>query len=524
MENEIKTVETIGNKDEIAISVKALRTQFFTYEGIVQALDEVSLDVKAGEIYGLVGESGCGKSVTAMSIMDLIPDPPGRIISGQIIINGFNTLWDIGRLARIDARNKTSVKIKRNSRALKRHSKMMSEIRGKWISMVFQDPGLSLNPVLNIEKQLIDPMLIHEKASLADSIIRRETIKKSDIDDLMSALGGESPLDEKFSAISSWCSEHGMADVERELRRMVGNDEDVGIISKNLVKKVRDRRTGIDVIQLSKIRSLENLKRTAFELELELLTARQSQSNEKVAELQNKLRIVRGKLPSNLAISATFNSIFGMKFNRALRAEARNRAIRMLEHVNLSDPERILRAFPHELSGGMQQRIMIAMALSLNPKVLIADEPTTALDVTTQAQILDLVNKLNAEAGTSVIFITHDLAVVAQMCDSVGVMYAGNLVEESGVEELFANPKHPYTIGLLKALPGVDTEMGRDDKFESIAGDVPNLITPPTGCRFHTRCSFKFEPCDKKKPELVDLGKGHRVACFLYSEKEADAN
>ena len=188
--------------------------------------------------------------------------------------------------------------------------------------------------------------------------------------------------------------------------------------------------------------------------------------------------------------------------------------------VNISDPERVFDSYPHELSGGMQQRAMIAMALSSNPKMLIADEPTTALDVTTQAQILDLIRDLRTFTGSSILFITHDLAVIAEMCDRVGVMYAGNIVEEAGVKDLFTEPKHPYTTGLLSSLPRVDKSF-EDEKLPSIQGNVPNLISPPSGCRFHPRCKFKMDVCEEKKPKLVNIDEktGRKVACFLYSEE-----
>lgn len=519
MEEEIRQIEDSNKKENVAISVRKLKTQFFTYEGIVKALDEVSLDVRTGEIYGLVGESGCGKSVTATSVMDLVPDPPGRIISGDIYINGFNILWNLDKLARIDVRSETNVKIKRNSRELKRHTRLMSQIRGKWISMVFQDPGLSLNPVLDIEKQLIDPMIFHDKASLADSIIRRETIKKSEVELFIEEIGSDKPPEAKRKAVSDWCSEHGLSDLEKDLQRMVRNNEETEIIHKKLLKTIKASRTGINVSRLRQIRKYETAKRRVFDLELELIMAEHKGDLSERRRLETQLRETRSRIPSGSFILSPLHNILDIRFTRALKEEARKRAIRMLEHVNLADPERIMKAYPHELSGGMQQRIMIAMALSLNPKVLIADEPTTALDVTTQAQILDLVGKLNKEVGTSVIFITHDLAVVAQMCDHVGVMYAGNLVEETSVEELFSNPMHPYTIGLLKSLPRPETEIGRDEKFDSIGGDVPNLVDPPKGCRFHTRCSFKLDVCDREKPELVNIGNNHKVACFLYSDK-----
>lgn len=202
---------------------------------------------------------------------------------------------------------------------------------------------------------------------------------------------------------------------------------------------------------------------------------------------------------------------------RIFRTEADRKAKELLTLVNLPDPERIMRSYPHELSGGMQQRLMIAIAIACDPKLLIADEPTTALDVTTQAQILNLLKNLNKTIGSSILFITHDLAVVADICNKVAVMYAGCIVEEGEVSEIFKTPKHPYTVGLLKSIPEAGSEKGLT--LQTIPGSVPNLITPPTGCRFHPRCGFVMPICSKSKPNLEEIVPGHKVACFLYSSE-----
>ena len=206
------------------------------------------------------------------------------------------------------------------------------------------------------------------------------------------------------------------------------------------------------------------------------------------------------------------------KYLKQYKDIARDLALEMLELVGIAEPERIIASYPHELSGGMQQRVMIAIALSTNPKLLIADEPTTALDVTTQAQILDLIKELKKFIGSSILFITHDLAVIAEMCDRIGVMYAGNIVEESTVKEIFHNPKHPYTAGLLESIPKSFGE-NKKTRLETIPGNVPNLITPPGGCRFHPRCKFAMDVCSISKPKMVEIYEGHKVACFLYSQE-----
>lgn len=212
----------------------------------------------------------------------------------------------------------------------------------------------------------------------------------------------------------------------------------------------------------------------------------------------------------------------GKRVENIFRLEAKRRAKEILTLVNLSDPERILRSYPHELSGGMQQRVMIAIALASDPKLLIADEATTALDVTTQAQILKLIKNLNQYVGASILFITHDLAVIAEMCNKVAVMYAGNIVEEGLVLEIFDKPKHPYTVGLLGAIPSPRVKSSDGLKLKTIRGSVPNLITPPTGCRFHPRCDFAMPICSQSKPKLINIDARRKVACFLYST-EVDA-
>ena len=207
------------------------------------------------------------------------------------------------------------------------------------------------------------------------------------------------------------------------------------------------------------------------------------------------------------------------QYERPFLQEARRRTLELLKLVNIAGAERVIDSYPHEMSGGMLQRAMIAMALASNPKMLIADEPTTALDVTTQAQILELIKNLNTVTDSAVLFITHDLAVIAEMCQRVGVMYAGNLVESAPVDIIFSSMKHPYTIGLMASVPRADKKRDKAMKLESIPGTVPNLISPPTGCRFHPRCKFKMDICSEKKPKLVEIERDHKVACFLYSNE-----
>ncbi|MDT8898020.1 ABC transporter ATP-binding protein [Thermanaerothrix sp. 4228-RoL] len=331
---------TANSSSQPLLDVRDLKTYFFTEDGVVKAVDGISFQVFPGEVLGLVGESGCGKSVTSLSIMRLL-DAPGKIVGGEIWFEGQNLL------------------------ALSEHE--MTQVRGNQISMVFQQPVTSLNPVFNIGSQIAEVIMIHNPQ-----------IKKT---------------------------------------------------------------------------------------------------------------------------------------------EAWREAVNLLRLVGVPDPERRAYAFPHELSGGQAQRVMIAMALALRPKLLIADEPTTALDVTIQAQILDLLRGLRSQFNTAVILITHDLGVVAEMADRVAVMYAGKIVEEADVRELFANPLHPYTRGLIASVP----VLGRvRDYLETIPGNVPNLIDLPPGCRFAPRCQARLDYslgiCTQEEPDLIEISRGHKVRCWLYQD------
>ncbi len=318
------------------LEVRDLATWFKTDDGIVKAVDGVSFALNGGETLGLVGESGCGKSVTNLSIMRLVPQPPGRIVRGSVLFQG----QDVLSLSEETLRG----------------------IRGNRISMIFQDPMTSLNPFLRVSTQLVETIMLHQGLT---------------------------------------------------------------------------------------------------------------------------------------------------------RPDALEAAVGMLKRVGIPAPERRIRGYPHQFSGGMRQRVMIAMALSCNPRLLIADEPTTALDVTIQAQILELIKKLSAETATAVILITHDLGVVAGMADSVCVMYAGRIVERGETQELFADPRHPYTKGLLRSIPRVDAS-GRQ-RLHSIKGQPPNLIDMPDCCPFYPRCDSAMDVCRHRYPPETRFSATRAAHCWLHS-------
>jgi peptide/nickel transport system ATP-binding protein len=321
---------------EALLEIRGLKTHFACDDGMIQAVDDVDLRVESGETVCLVGESGCGKTVTALSVLKLIAMPPARIVQGQI-------LWRGSDLVKVDVAG-------------------MSRLRGKEIAMVFQEPMTALNPVYTVGEQIAEAIRLHEGIS-----------------------------------------------------------------------------------------------------------------------------------------------------NR----EAFDKTIEMLRLVHVPNPEKRIHDYPHQFSGGMRQRVMIAMALSCNPKLLIADEPTTALDVTVQAQVLDLLQEMKSRFGMAILLITHAMGVVAEMAQRVVVMYAGKVVEEATVEQLFENPLHPYTQGLIRSIPRLNRAGAQKVKLSAIPGSVPSLLKPPEGCRFAPRCQFATDVCRSVVPALRERAEGHKVACVL---------
>jgi len=316
------------------LSIRSLETHFFSAGKVIRALDGISFEIQEGEVFGLVGETGCGKSVTALSILRLIPFPPGKIVAGSIRF--------------------------KDKDILSLSPDQMRAFRGKEISMIFQEPMTSLNPVFRIGDQMREVIMLHQRMG---------------------------------------------------------------------------------------------------------------------------------------------------------KAAAWEAAVRMLDRVRIPDARKVAGQYPHQLSGGMRQRVMIAMELSCRPALLIADEPTTALDVTIQAQILRLLKEMKKEMGTSILLITHDLGVVAEMCNRVAVMYAGSIVEQAEAIEIFEQPKHPYTQGLWGAIPLIDQEK---ESLAVIPGAVPDLGRLPQGCKFHPRCPHRFKPCDGERPPMAEVSPGRHAACYLY--------
>jgi peptide/nickel transport system ATP-binding protein len=468
------------SNDEYFLKVKGLFVNFYTKAGVVKAIDGVDLEIKNGETFGLVGESGCGKSVTANSVMRIIPSPPGKIESGRILaappIELQNRLAEIEKL---EANGASEEQVKKlmdeiapelnKYDIIKMSNYRLRKIRGKVISMIFQEPMSALNPVFTIGDQITEVFMLHEMPDLIKSTMRK--------------------LDENYAAIKSGKTSSTKIEEGEDYKC-----SDCGSTVKAKSRKcpycgARFTKRGIKPLQLWRIRYYKKLYNMMLK-----------DPEDVTLWFMNKIPLVR-------------------RYRNPLKSEAMGRAIRMLRLVRIPDPGSIVKNYPHELSGGMQQRVMIAMALACKPKLLIADEPTTALDVTIQAQILKLMRELQEETGTSILMITHNLGVVAEICDRVGVMYAGNIVEVDSTDDIFDQPLHPYTQGLMNSIPKLtDTTT----HLEVIEGSVPNLLHPPSGCRFHPRCPFVMPICKEVKPLLEPIEDGHLVACHLYGEVNRD--
>ena len=387
----------MAKKSDALVQIRDLVVRFYTYEGIVKALSGINLEIQREETLGIVGETGCGKSVTAFSIIAL-PPPPGRIERGEVLLNTNGSTIDILKLPR----------------------ERLQDIRGHKISMILQEPSAALNPLFTIGDQIAEVLIRH----------RSETFIKMALEELERDIEA---AEKSGSSFRAWV-----------YRTYAG-------IYRSLLKNRRS------------------------------LKAR-----------------VASRIP------------FLRRYRRKLDAVLRKEVVGLLREMRIANPEGVFDLYPHELSGGMQQRAVIAMALACRPKLLIADEPTTSLDVTVQAQILDLIRDLKEEFGSSVLYITHNLGVVAEICDRVAVMYAGQICEVAEVKELFKRPLHPYTRALFEAIP----RPGRG--FVSIKGTVPNLVNPPPGCRFHPRCPRATKICSQEAPKMVKAGRDHLVACYHY--------
>jgi peptide/nickel transport system ATP-binding protein len=461
------------------LSVNDLRVSFITRAGKIQAINDVSFDLNAGETFGLVGETGCGKSQTALAVMRLTPEA-GIIERGEIQFAGANLTENIAREFKLIEKKNGRVKLKRNKAALNLLSREINQIRGKDMSMIFQEPMTSLNPVYTIGRQVSEVLLRHKPVSLIDRILARNSATKEKLSDITNAVP------------------HDLS--QGELRRLLRQADLEGL--EDQIWFILSRK---DVGAAQKIRAINILsERKVKPITLRFLTRFKKSKGQIPVEYR-----ILNKLP-----------VAHRWLSGVLEKEALEASYELLSLVNMPNAENVLQSYPHELSGGMRQRVMIAMAIATKPKLVIADEPTSALDVTVQAQILELLRELKRTFNSAILFISHDIGVISEICDRVGVMYAGNLVEVATLDELFADAKHPYTQGLFASIPKYGEKR---ELLQTIEGTVPNLINPPTGCRFRTRCTRAFEKCSQPPP-WVEVNEDHGVLCWLYGDSEKHVN
>ena len=497
----------------MVLDIRDLHTYFYTYDGVVKALDGVSFKVRRGETLGIAGETGCGKSVTVFSVLKLIPDPPGRIVSGKILFRGADLLWGLDREAKIKPIKKTGrVKVSRKFRRIRAANDRMSAVRGRGISMIFQEPSQAMNPIFPVYDQLGEVLLLHRGTQLLDGLLKADPNSPAvaaAIDRLAEAAEDPATRPERRRELARQLGEAiGLPSFGTRAFYATRPSELGGVDPRNVL--AREART----LRVSRFeRSYLRYRRRRMVLEDELREVFFTEMRR--GELaRGHERSVRNRLRA-LRLTHFYFGLpgLGRRLEKPVQQEILWQTVALLEGVQIANPVQIARAYPFELSGGMLQRVMIAMALAPEPVILLADEPTTALDVTVQAQILTLMRDLRDRVGTSIVLITHDLAVIAEVADRVCIMYAGQIVENAPVKDLFANPLHPYTQGLLASIPRFDQP---DKRLDSIPGSVPNLITPPSGCRFHPRCPHAMPICKEQRPPMTDEGGGRSVACFLY--------
>ncbi len=498
------------NVGNLVLDVQNLRTYFFTYDGVVRALEGIDLQARAGETTGVVGETGCGKSVTAFSIARLVSEP-GRVISGKILLNGIDLLWGLEREAKYKRIGRTGrVKVIRRFRQIKAANERISAIRGRGVGMIFQEPTQAMNPVFSIADQLGEAVMIHRGIEVVDGLINadRGTPGASHMTEAdfsgeghaMIAAGSHAPVEEIEALVKA--ATEGKVDEMRAAARAAGAKMGLASIETELFHlarnagrtNVRLRRQAYHAVRRVHLtnfqrRYLRHLRR------LEILQKKMKDLYLKEMKAGRLYRGPRGRVNLQIRAEKLSHLYFGIAgLSRRARRPVKNelfwRAVQLLEGVNIANPSQVARGFPHELSGGMLQRAMIAMALSCEPGLLLADEPTTALDVTIQAQILELMRQLRERVGTAIVLITHDLGVVAEVCDRVNVMYAGVVVESGTVHEVFRRPLHPYTNGLLSSIPRFDQPDGsftaspdRCRTSPTLRPDVASIPAAPTRCR-----------------------------------------
>ena len=532
-----RPIASTQQRGEVVLEVQDLKTYFFTYDGVVRALDGVNLTVRRGETTGLVGETGCGKSVTAFSVARLVSEP-GRVMSGKIVFRGANLLWGLEKEAKYRRVSKSNrVKVSRSFRRIKAANERLASVRGRGIAMIFQEPSAAMNPVFSIWDQVGEALLLHRGIEIVDGLLAADRawgesrgLLGSDVEYNTGASetahtgGGHAATTGAIDALVHAALAGDQIETRAAADRL-GETVSLPTLAPEAFYTVRNMGMDAELLRRRVVRSLRRVPLARiqrnylrFRRRQMVLDAELGQVSFREMKTGKPLRFQRRAIQLRKLRSRLRGSYFRFwgirrRVERPLKEETFWRVVQALEGVRIANPVQIARGYPHELSGGMLQRVMISMALSCEPEVLLADEPTTALDVTIQAQILELMRQLRERVGTAIVLITHDLGVVAEVCDHVNVMYAGLIVESAPVGELFRRPLHPYTQGLLGSIPRYDHP---EKELTSIPGSVPNLISPPPGCRFHPRCPYAMPICKERRPESLPQGEDHTVSCFLY--------
>ena len=484
------------------LSVKNLRVSFKTDHGIVHAVRGVSFDLYQGETLCIVGESGSGKSVTSKTIMGIL-SPSAMIEEGSIYYEG----EDLTKVSEEEFHN----------------------IRGKKIGMIFQDPLSSLNPIMRIGKQITESMLINKNMlnKLYESKIQKELIAVKNIESKRRSEKEKTYANEEFFLSDSKKKLEDLLYVNKgkskeEKKRLIAEEKKKEKEEyQKLRKEGKEKRKQIDAefkAQYPSLKAALNKKKKEAKKEVDLYY--KELKDEKKRKLENLKKEIA--LTSNLEFAIQdfakkkkeIEDDFISK-TKITKAMAKKRALEVMKEVGIPQPEQRFKQYPFEFSGGMRQRIVIAIALTANPDVLICDEPTTALDVTIQAQILELINRLKKERNMSIIFITHDLGVVANMADRVAVMYAGKIVEVGTVNEIFYDPRHPYTWALLSSIPDIDSK----EKLEAIPGTPPYLLNPPKGDAFAARNKYAMSVDFLQEPPFFKISETHYAATWLLDER-----
>ncbi|MGI0055489.1 MAG: oligopeptide/dipeptide ABC transporter ATP-binding protein, partial [Thermoplasmata archaeon] len=427
---------------------------------------------------------------------------------------GANLLWRLEREAKFKENPKTHrMKVRRRFREIRDSNLRMSAIRGTGIGMIFQEPSQAMNPVFSINDQVGESLLLHRGIEIVDELLRARPPPGKDpavlaaIDRLVGAADQHRPSEVRAASAELGVA-FGAKSAGTEAYYLA---RDPGILAEDLKRRVLQAlsRFQLSAFQRSYLRHRRHL------LEIEAKTREVYLEEMRQGQSKAGTRRVLSWQARGARWRHFYYALWGVRswVQRALRRELFWNVVATLEGVSIANPVQVARGYPHELSGGMLQRVMIAMALAPDPDLLIADEPTTALDVTIQAQILELMRDLKQRVGSAILLITHDLAVVAEVADRVCVMYAGQIVEQGSVRDIFRRPLHPYSQGLLASIPRMDQP---DRELTSIPGSVPNLITPPSGCRFHPRCSFAMPICTQSRPPMTIEEPDHVTACYLY--------